>query len=178
MSLLKPTIQMPFHIDFAWWEQNDSDWHVFLRSLLCPEHQQSLADVQEGALIDWVDPKTAEVKQVDGIQHALMTHCALQPDFVDPHTALVEAVFRALSGKRKSTDERDLGIVEETSIVRRRPFCVRPEPGAAERFYAEASGQCNCMPNPRRLSGSDVPADEVLKAAHCPCSSTDRATAF
>jgi len=94
MSLLKPTVQMPFHIDFDWWEQNDSDWHVFLRSLLCPEHQQALADVQEGALIDWVDPRTAEVQQVDGIQHALMTHCALQPDFVDPHTAVVEAVFR------------------------------------------------------------------------------------
>ncbi len=94
MSLLKPTVQMPFHIDFAWWEQNDSDWHVFLRSLLCPEHQQALSDVQEGTLIDWVDPKTAEVQQVDGIQHALMTHCALQPDFVDPHTAMVEAVFR------------------------------------------------------------------------------------
>ncbi len=94
MSLLKPTIQMPFHIDFAWWEQNDSDWHVFLRSLLCPEHEQALADVQEGTLIDWVDPKTAEVQQVDGIQHALMTHCALQPGFVDPHTAMVEAVFR------------------------------------------------------------------------------------
>ncbi len=94
MSLLKPNIQMPFHIDFAWWEENDSNWHVFLRSLLCPEHQQSLGDVQEGAFIDWVDPKTAEVKQVDGIQHALMTHCALQPDFVDPHTALVDAVFR------------------------------------------------------------------------------------
>ena len=94
MSLLKPTVQMPFHIDFDWWTQNDNDWHVFLRSLLCPEHQQALAEVQEGALIDWVDPHTAEVQQVDGIQHALMTHCALQPDFVDPHTAVVEAVFR------------------------------------------------------------------------------------
>lgn len=94
MSLLKPTVQMPFHIDFAWWEQNDSDWHVFLRSLLCPEHEKALADVQEGTLIDWVDPKTAEVHPVDGIQHALMTHCALQPEFVDAHTAMVEAVFR------------------------------------------------------------------------------------
>lgn len=94
MSLLKPTLQTPFHIDFAWWEQNDRDWHVYLRSLLCPEHQQALADVQEGELIDWVDPQTAEVKAVDGIQHALMTHCALQPDFVGERTSLVEAVFR------------------------------------------------------------------------------------
>ena len=110
MSLLKPTIQMPFHIDFDWWEQNDSDWHVFLRSLLCPEHQQSLADVQEGGLIDWVDPRTAEVQQVDGIQHALMTHCALQPDFVDPHTAVVEAVFRLfLANGNQPMSAVDLG---------------------------------------------------------------------
>ncbi len=94
MSLLKPTAQTPFHIDFAWWEHNDRDWHVYLRALLCPEHQESLADVQEGTMIDWIDPQTAEVKPVDGIQHALMSHCALQPDFVNVHTTLVEAVFR------------------------------------------------------------------------------------
>ncbi len=96
MSLLKPTLRTPFHIDFDWWEKNDRDWHVFLRSLLCAEHQQSLADVAEDAKIDWIDPKTAEVKQVDGIQHALISHCALRPDFVDEHTTVVEAVFRLL----------------------------------------------------------------------------------
>ena len=94
MSLLKPTVQTPFNIDFDWWEQSDRDWHIYMRSLLCPEHQLSFNDVQEDTLIDWIDPATAEVKQVDGIQHALMSHCALQPDFVNPHTAMVEAVFR------------------------------------------------------------------------------------
>lgn len=107
MSLLKPTVQTPFHIDFDWWEQNDRDWHVYLRSLLCPEHQASLADVPEGTLIDWVDPQTAEVRPVDGIQHALMSHCALQPDFVNEHTTIVEAVFRILlvNGNQPMTAE-------------------------------------------------------------------------
>ena len=94
MSLLKPSVTTPFHIDFEWWKQNERDWHVFLRSLLCPEHQEAFANVEEGELIDWVDPVTAEVKPVDGIQHALMTHCAFLPDFTGSHTALVEAVFR------------------------------------------------------------------------------------
>jgi len=94
VSLLKPTIQTPFHIDFAWWEQNDRDWHVFLRSLLCPEHQQTFNDMEVDSLIDWIDPITAEVKPVDGIQHALMSHCAQQPDFVNAHTSVVEAAFR------------------------------------------------------------------------------------
>jgi hypothetical protein len=93
-SLVKPTLKTPFHIDFEWWRQNERDWNVYLRSLLCPEHQAILADIQEGEMIDWVDPQTAEVKPVDGIQHLLMSHCARQPDFVTEHTAMVEAVFR------------------------------------------------------------------------------------
>ncbi len=94
MSLLKPSVKTPFHIDFDWWKQNERDWHVFLRSLLCTEHQEAFAEVDEGELIDWVDPDTAEVRQVDGLQHALMSHCALQPDFSGQGTAMVEAVFR------------------------------------------------------------------------------------
>ena len=94
MSLLKPTTKTPYHIDFDWWKKNERDWHVFLRSLLCPEHQETFAEIEEDGMIDWIDPKTAEVKPVDGIQHALMSHCALLPGFSDSHTAMVEAVFR------------------------------------------------------------------------------------
>ena len=94
MSLLKPTTKTPFHIDFDWWKNSERDWHIFLRSLLCPEHQQTFTETEEGGMIDWIDPKTAEVKQVDGIQHALMSHCALLPGFTDSHTAMVEAIFR------------------------------------------------------------------------------------
>lgn len=94
MSLLKPTLITPFHIDFEWWKKNERDWHVFLRSLLCAEHQEAFSSVEEGGHIDWVDPQTAEVKRVDGIQHALMSHCALLPEFAGERTALVEAIFR------------------------------------------------------------------------------------
>ncbi len=95
-SLVKPTLQTPFHIDFDWWQKNERDWHVYLRSLLCPEHQELFAELREGEMIDWVDLKTAEVKTVEGIQHTLMSHCARRPDFVTEHTAMVEAVFRLL----------------------------------------------------------------------------------
>ena len=94
MSLLKPNAKTPFHIDFEWWKQNERDWHVFLRSFLCAEHQEAFANVEEGDLIDWIDPNTAEVKPVDGVQHALISHCAQLPDFVSQRTAVVEAIFR------------------------------------------------------------------------------------
>ena len=47
-------------------------------------------------MIDWVDPETAEVLQLDGLQNALISHCALQPGFLNEHTALVDAIFRLL----------------------------------------------------------------------------------
>ncbi|OQX65435.1 MAG: hypothetical protein B5M51_00755 [Anaerolinea sp. 4484_236] len=93
-SLIKPALDTPFHIDFSWWQQNDRDWHIHLRSALCAEHQEALEDWQDDQMIDWIDPDTAEVKPVDGLRHTLMTHCALEPDFLTARTAMVEAVFR------------------------------------------------------------------------------------
>jgi len=93
-SLVKPSINTPFHIDFDWWKKSERDWHVYLRSLLCAEHQEAFANVEEGQTIDWIDPITAEVKPVEGVQNALMTHCVKQPDFLTEQTAMVEAVFR------------------------------------------------------------------------------------
>jgi hypothetical protein len=95
-SLVKPTIQMPFHIDFDWWRANDENWHVALASMLCPEHQEAFASLPDGQMIDWVDPETAEVRKMDGLQYILIQHCARQPGFLDEHTVVVEAIFRLL----------------------------------------------------------------------------------
>ncbi len=96
VSLIKPTIHTPFHIDFDWWRVTDNNWHVALQALLCPEHQVTFATLPEGQVIDWIDPETAEVRQMDGLQHIIIEHCAKQPGFLDEHTVLVEGVFRLL----------------------------------------------------------------------------------
>jgi hypothetical protein len=93
-SLVKPTINTRYHIDFDWWSQSDRDWRVYLNSLLCVEHQESFADFHDDDMVDWVDPETAEVQQVDGVQHILITHCAKEESFITQRTALVDAVFR------------------------------------------------------------------------------------
>ena len=119
-SLIKPTLQTPFHIDFDWWQKSERDWHVYLRSLLCSEHQEVFAEVQEGEMIDWIDPKTAEVRPVDGIQHTLMSHCARRPEFVTDHTALVEAVFRLfLTNENMPMTAEELG-----SLLNRPPMTI------------------------------------------------------
>jgi hypothetical protein len=110
ISIVKPTINTPFHVDFNWWKKNERDWHVYLRSLLCADHQEAFANVDEGQTIDWIDPSTAEVKPVEGIQNALMTHCALQSDFLTEKTALVEAVFRLfLTNGNAPMSSKDMG---------------------------------------------------------------------
>ena len=93
-SLVKPTVQTHFHIDFDWWRQRDRDWRVHLQNLLCSEHQLAFTDLSEEHLVDWVDPLTAEIHRVDGLQHALITHCAKEKQFITEHTTLVDAVFR------------------------------------------------------------------------------------
>jgi hypothetical protein len=93
-SLVKPTIHTHFHIDFDWWQQRDRDWRVYLYHLLCPAHQEMFAGQSTDYMVDWIDPTTAEVQQVDGLQHVLIKHCAKEVGFITEHTALVDAVFR------------------------------------------------------------------------------------
>jgi hypothetical protein len=93
-SLVKPTIQTRFQIDFNCWQSNDRDWRVYLYSNLCPEHQAAYANVEFGEQLDWVDPDTAEVQKVDGLQNVLITHCARQPGFLSTHSSLVDSAFR------------------------------------------------------------------------------------
>lgn len=95
-SLVKPTVNTPFHIDFEWWKQYDNNWRVSLRSCLCAEHKAALSSVDADATIDWIDAETAEVRSVDGLQHILIVHCARQPDFVTETTPLVDGAFRTL----------------------------------------------------------------------------------
>jgi len=80
-SLIRPTVDTPYHIDFDWWKEHDNNWHVFQNQ-------------DEGVLIDWVDPVTAEIRQVDGIQTTLMNHCVKEPGFLTANTAMIDAIFR------------------------------------------------------------------------------------
>ena len=94
MSLVKPTLQTHYHIDFDWWSKNDRDWRVYLRSYLCPEHNEAFAGLAADEKVDWVDSQTAEVQRVDALQHVLITHCAKEEGFLTDQTALVDAIFR------------------------------------------------------------------------------------
>ncbi len=109
-SLVTPTLDTPFHIDFDWWSQNDREWRVHLRSSLCSEHQEKFADLKSDDKVDWVDPATAEVQRVDGLQHTLISHCAQTEEFITARTSMVESIFRLfLANGNMHLTPRELG---------------------------------------------------------------------
>ena len=120
MSLVKPTLQTHYHIDFNWWSKNDRDWRVYLRNSLCLEHQLAFEDIQNSEQVDWVDLETAEVQQVDGLQHILITHCAKQVGFVTGQTALVDAVFRLFLANGNTL----LTVVELSERLGKQPMVI------------------------------------------------------
>jgi hypothetical protein len=114
-SLVKPTTDTPFHIDFDWWKQHDSDWRVFLFNFLCESHQLTYKDQDENVVIDFINPITAEVQSVDGLLHTLLNHCAKMDDFISRDSSLISTVFRVFL----SNNNQPLSPNQLTSIINR-----------------------------------------------------------
>ena len=93
-SLVKPGVDTPFHIDFDWWQESDSNWRIFLVSFLCEKHQELFSDKDDSIVIDAIDPITADISPVDGVLYILMNHCAKKDDFIPENLPLVSRIFR------------------------------------------------------------------------------------
>jgi hypothetical protein len=90
---VKPTLETKFHIDYDWWERSDQDLRANMIAQLPPEQQAYFVEHGEDEEMDWIDPETAEVRRVDGLDMALQE--AVRGDaFFTPPTSLVNAVFR------------------------------------------------------------------------------------
>lgn len=105
--LVRPTMDTQYHIDYDWWDKSGRDLQVYLRSHLCPEHQEAFADAGETVTVDHVDPETGEVTQLAGIQHILISHCAQLSGYITPQTSVVNAIFRVFlaNGNQPQTVE-------------------------------------------------------------------------
>lgn len=93
--LVKPTLETRFQVDYDWWERSQEDLHHYLLSHLSPEQRIQLGEMEEDEMVDHIDPETGEVHRMDALQLALH-EAAQSPEFIDEHTSLVDAVFRAL----------------------------------------------------------------------------------
>jgi len=93
-SLVKPTVDTPFRIDFDWWQKTDSNWRIFLFGFLCEKHQEVFSDMNDSQKIDAIDPETAEILPVDAFLYTLMNHCAKSDDFIPDNLPLIGRIFR------------------------------------------------------------------------------------
>ena len=118
--LVRPSLETRFHVDYEWWDRADRDLEIYLRSHLCNEHQERFADLDSGAEVDFVDPETAVVSRVGGIEHALISHCSRQDGYVTPQTTLINAVFRVFS----ANGNRPLTAVELGERLNRPPRTI------------------------------------------------------
>lgn len=89
----KPTLDTKFRIDFSWWEKSSEDLRTYLLSHLLPEQRDRLSQNDEDRTVDYIDPDTGEVMQLDELGLAIQI-AAEDPDFINSHTSLVDSIFR------------------------------------------------------------------------------------
>jgi len=94
-ALTKPTLETKFHIDYDWWKRTEDDLRVYLLSHLLPEQREAAKHITEDSTIDYIDPETGEVHQLDAL-HVAIQQAAEDANFISEHTSLVDSVFRVL----------------------------------------------------------------------------------
>ncbi|GAB4508483.1 MAG: hypothetical protein OHK0046_01070 [Anaerolineae bacterium] len=93
-ALVKPTLTTKFHVDYEWWERNNQeDLRTYLLSHLPHELRDRLTKTQAEHKIDYIDPDTGEVSQLDELRLAIQT-AAKDPTFINDQTSLVDSIFR------------------------------------------------------------------------------------
>ena len=112
-SLIKPTIQTKFRVDFDWWKSQDRNWRNSLLSFLCEKHQKKYAGLTDDVQVDIVSSDTGAVKQGDGILYSLANHCARQPGFLSTDAPLVDTLFKVFV----TNDNKPLSSEELSKIV-------------------------------------------------------------
>lgn len=91
---IKPTVDTKFHIDYSWWDREGRDLREYIVSLLPEERRNIFTDHEEGQSYDWIDPDTAEVRQIDPLEQMLRE---ASEEFDFKTMPMVDAVFRVFS---------------------------------------------------------------------------------
>jgi len=91
--LIKPTLETKFHIDYSWWEKSSEDLRTYLLSHLLPEQRERLSQTDEARTVDYIDPDTGEVFELDELGLAIQI-AAEDENFINQQTSLVDSIFR------------------------------------------------------------------------------------
>ena len=111
-SLIKPTKNTKFHIDFDWWKSQDRNWRNSLITFFCPTHIEAFDGHVDEQDMDLVDPETGEVTQGDALIFTLINHCAKQDDFITANAPLVDTIFKVfLANNNQPLDSEELSQI-------------------------------------------------------------------
>jgi hypothetical protein len=92
----RTTPDTQFYVDYDWWEESDLDIKTYLYTRL-PIDDEAEANLDlEREVVDIVDPKTGQVRQVDGFQYIVQTYFSQLPKDFMLHTSMVDAIFCVL----------------------------------------------------------------------------------
>lgn len=135
-SLVRPTVDTAFQIDFEWWASRDPAWKLSLTSLLSQEEKDKYSSVIDGdSMVDFIDPRTGKVALVDGLQNIIVSEIATKESFLNPKIAITEGIFRLfmkngnlpLTPNEMSEElNRDAKIILRTLLGVRPPKGIRP----------------------------------------------------
>jgi hypothetical protein len=92
-AVVKPTIDTLFHIDYDWWVHENNDLHAYMLTHLPADMREKFVGRDEFEVIDYIDPQTGEVHQMDELGLAIQ-EAAKRADFITLQTSLVDSVFR------------------------------------------------------------------------------------
>ena len=92
-AVIKPTLDTKFHIDYEWWEKENNDLRSYMLTHLPPDLREQFEEYNEGDVIDYIDPETGEVFQLDALGVAIQ-EAAKRDDFINLQVSLVDSVFR------------------------------------------------------------------------------------
>lgn len=109
---LKPQLETKFQIDYDWWERENQDLRAYMLTHLPSEMREKFEDIEDERVIDYIDPETGEILQLDELGLALQ-EAAQQDDFINPQTSLVDSVFRVFLANG-NTPRTPLELEEDT----------------------------------------------------------------
>jgi hypothetical protein len=92
-AIIKPTLDTKFHINYEWWERENNDLRSYMLTHLPSDLREKFDEGAEERVIDYIDPETAEVFQLDELGLAIQ-EAAKREDFINFQTSLVDSVFR------------------------------------------------------------------------------------
>lgn len=90
---IKATLDTKFQIDYEWWIRENNDLRAYMLTHLPTELREKFAENIEENVVDYIDPDTGEVFQLDELGLAIQ-EAAKAEDFINPQTSLVDSVFR------------------------------------------------------------------------------------